>query len=83
MKWLLVLVVVLGGLMWLKRQRSSSRPPGPSAPPRTSAPETAACPSLMVACAHCGTHVPAGDAVEGPDDGRHYCSGAHAALHAK
>jgi uncharacterized protein len=81
MKWLLVLVVVLGGLMWLKRQRSSSGPPEPSTPPRTSAPKTATDPLLMVACAHCGTHVPAGDTVEGPDDGRRYCSGAHAALH--
>jgi uncharacterized protein len=82
MKWLLVLVVVLGGLMWLKRQRASSPPPKPSVPPRTpAAPAAVADPALMVACLHCGTHVPASDAIEGPNGS--YCSAAHASLQAK
>jgi uncharacterized protein len=29
----------------------------------------------MVACAHCGIHVPKGDAIAG--DGRHYCCDEH------
>jgi len=33
-------------------------------------------PAPMVACAHCGVHLPAADAVPAPD-GRLYCSPAH------
>ena len=36
-------------------------------------------PQAMVACAHCGLHLPQPDAVEG-EGGRHYCSAEHRRL---
>ena len=32
-------------------------------------------PERMVACAHCGVHLPESEAIA--DDGRHYCCAAH------
>jgi len=64
MKFLLVLVVVVGVLWWLLRRPRVAR--------RTEQPPVAA---TIVACAHCGVHVPTEDAIS---DGRlHYCSEAH------
>ena len=51
--------------------RSQRKPP---APPRRKPPAVAA-PQAMVACAHCGVHLPKDDALW--KDGRGYCSRAH------
>lgn len=76
MKYLLVLVVIAIGLWMLnKRLRGPARrPPPPGARP----PQPPQAPAAMVACAHCGLHLPAADAV--PDGGRLYCSEAHRRL---
>ncbi len=56
------------------RKRGSSadraeppQPPSPAPPPA---------PAPMVACAHCGVHLPVAEAVPDPD-GRLYCTQAH------
>ncbi|MFO1219109.1 MAG: PP0621 family protein [Burkholderiaceae bacterium] len=65
MKFLLVLVVVVVVLAWVMRR--------PRVTTRSGAEKTAT--ADMVACAHCGVHVPAHDALA--DGRRHYCSEAH------
>lgn len=68
MKYLLVVVVVVV-VLWLTLR---SRPDAGSAAPRRGrrgAP-------TMVSCAHCGVHLPPGDAVSDAG-GRSYCSEAH------
>lgn len=72
MKFLLV-VVVVGFVLWLMFGRRSGRgapPPGAGDRPRITAPEG------MVACRHCGVHLPSSEALPGPGDAR-YCSAAH------
>jgi uncharacterized protein len=65
MKYLVLVVVVVGMLWWmLRRPRVASK--GAAAPRE---------PATFVACAHCGVHLPSGDAVQG--DGQHFCSDAH------
>lgn len=80
MKYLLVLLVV-GVVLWmlLARSRGDGRS-GQSDAGSTSArgkPRPTP-PQAMLACAHCGLHLPAGDAVL--DGSRIYCSEAHRAL---
>lgn len=71
MKYVLVLLVVVVGLwLLLKRVR------GPVAGNKPT--QGAVAPQAMVECAHCGLHLPAGDAVlEGPHV---YCSDGHRLL---
>ena len=72
MKYVLVLLVVVGGLWLLLRKRN---PPTvrPATPPDKPSPPTLA---AMVACAHCDLRLPQTEAL--PDaHGRHYCSEAH------
>jgi uncharacterized protein len=65
MKYLLVLLIVAAVLWWaLRRPRVTRRADRPAA-------STAA----FVACAHCGVHLPSGDALN--DGARQYCSEAH------
>lgn len=73
MKFLLLLVVV-GIAIWMFKARH--RLPGPKKPPpaRPAAPAAEATP--MLACAHCGVHLPQTDAVLDPA-GRAFCSAAH------
>jgi uncharacterized protein len=76
MKYLLVLAVIVVAIwLWRKARREElhSRTPPPPPPP---APGTIAPPQAMLRCAHCGLHLPAADAVRGPD-GAAYCSAAH------
>jgi len=78
MKYLLVLAVIVVAIwLWRKARREElqSRTP-PPAPPPAPAPGTIAPPQAMLRCAHCGLHLPAADAVRGPD-GAAYCSAAH------
>jgi uncharacterized protein len=66
MKFLIVLVVVVGLLWWLlARPRKASARTGRSATPTVA----------FVACAHCGVHLPGSDALM--DGERAYCSEAH------
>ncbi len=72
MKYLLIAVIVFV-VLWLARGRSRREPPpaAPPTPPRG--------PQAMVRCAHCGVHLPAQDAVSGPEGS--YCSAEHRRLH--
>jgi len=69
MKYLLVLIVVLVGGWLLLRGRA--------APPREGrGGRRRGAPDTMVACAHCGVHLPAGEALRDAA-GRPFCSDAH------
>jgi uncharacterized protein len=70
MKYLLVLAVV-GAFLWLMfgRGRGGGAPPKPRA-------RGAAQPAAMVACRHCGVHLPQSEALTDAA-GRPYCSDAH------
>jgi uncharacterized protein len=70
MKYVIVLVAVAVGL-WLLFGRASRR--GSVGPGRRGRPAVDA--EAMVACAHCGVHLPRGDAVA--DGALVYCSEAH------
>lgn len=70
---LLVTVLVVALLLWLlfgrpRRGGASGGAPAPGA--GRSAPLEG-----MVACAHCGVHLPASETL--PAHGRHYCCAAH------
>jgi len=74
MKFLLLLVVI-GIAIWMFKSRH--RVPGPKKPPPPAKPGgTPAEATPMLACAHCGVHLPKTDAVLDPA-GRAYCSAAH------
>ena len=71
LKYILIAVAII----WLlyspalrgRRVASSNKPSG-NIPPRKT--------ESMVACAHCGVHFPAGDALK-DDQGRTYCNASH------
>ncbi len=70
MKYLALLLIVLGGIWWFRQQR----------PKKINTPqENNASPRLMVPCAHCGTHIPESDATQGQQGV--YCSVAHRQAH--
>lgn len=69
MKYLLVIAVVAIFYLYLKKQRTPLRPPPKAGPPL-------APPQPMLACAHCGLHLPARDALVDAA-GQPYCSEAH------
>ncbi len=69
MKFLLLLLAILGIWWALRLLRASPATPRPRNRHRTQVEE-------MVACARCGLHVPESEAVE--RDGRHYCCEEHA-----
>ncbi len=76
MKYLLVLVVVLV-VLWLMLRRRDAPPPA-AAPPKDNPgtkPESKA-PQQMLACAHCGVHLPQAEA-QMDVGGRPFCSEAH------
>jgi uncharacterized protein len=68
MKYLVLLLIVVGGIWWIRQQRR----------PHTHA-QKPSHPQVMVPCAHCGTHVPDNDAVHGSRGT--YCSAAHRDAH--
>ena len=72
MKYLVLFVVVIVGLMFIKKaqQPRSVRPPQP--PPKPKIPEA------MLPCSHCGVHSPSSRCVW--RDGKPYCSEEHARL---
>jgi uncharacterized protein len=71
MKYLLVLAVVLA-VLWLARGGSRHFSRGEPAPPRSPSPEA------IVACSHCGLHLPRSEALPGRDG--LFCSEAHRAV---
>ena len=72
--WLLLLALaVIWLIKGLRRPADRSvRMPGPDERPRAAPP---AVPQIMLRCAHCGMHLPSGEAIQA--DGRPYCSIAH------
>lgn len=78
MKYLLVLLVVGIGLWMLVSQlrRGGEVEPGAKPPAKPDAKHRG--PVAMVACAHCGLHLPAADAL--PEGSRLYCSDDHRRL---
>ncbi len=68
MKYLIVLLVVGGVVWWLLSRRPAVRPPK-AAPGKTPASQA------IVACAHCGVHLPQAEAVVGA--GGNFCTEAH------
>lgn len=73
MKYLVLFVVVIVGLMLIKKAQQPGRPQ--VRPPRKSEPQP---PERMLACARCGAHAPASRCVW--RDGKPYCSEEHARL---
>jgi len=71
MKYLFLILVVLALLWWARRQ-GSSRPPAQAGPPKQ---------EPMLACAHCGLHIPRGEAL--PGRGGVFCGEAHRAAYEK
>jgi uncharacterized protein len=71
MKFLLLLVIVVFAF-WLLKTRGRAAPP----PRRKDPPKDPQATTQMVACVHCGLHLPQADAVQDAD-GRAYCSPAH------
>lgn len=71
MKFVLLALLIAAVIWWLMGARRVGKPPAGSPPPAPSATE----PSVMVACAHCGVHLPRAEALPGPDGV--FCSEAH------
>lgn len=74
MKYVLVVLVVALVLWLLLRGRGRGGAPNPPAKP--TAPKGKAGPVEMVACAHCGVHLPQGDALLDAA-GRTFCGTEH------
>lgn len=68
---ILLLLAVVGVVLWLLRPKSRG---GADGGPRQ--PRAGKGPQAMLACAHCGVHLPQAEAVQDAD-GRVYCSDAH------
>ena len=66
MKYLL-LIALVAGIWWVWKKRAQRPAPRP---PRVD-PDS----ELMVACAHCGVHLPQSDSIRA--NGAHYCCEAH------
>jgi uncharacterized protein len=71
----LVVALVVGVLVWLLTAKARPRQGGGTGDARRPPGKT---PATMLACAHCGLHLPAADAVL--DGSRVYCSEAHQRL---
>jgi uncharacterized protein len=91
MKFVVLLLVLVGVFWWMfgRRGKPPAKPPtrppeaptsasrDPSSPSASSAQDgTGIQPQIMVACAHCGLHLPRSDAVLDAQ-GRGFCGAAH------
>jgi len=73
LRFLILLAVVVGLALWLLKGRKPVQPPrGPGSPSGKPGEE----PATMVACAHCGVHLPRPDASYDAE-GRSYCGEPH------
>lgn len=78
MKYLLVLGVVLFGVwLWKHNRRAAQLARDAQPRPATTPPPEPPAPAHMVACRHCGLHLPLQEAVNGTRGA--YCSDAHRA----
>ncbi|HEY0856357.1 MAG TPA: PP0621 family protein [Albitalea sp.] len=75
MKYLLIIAIVLL-ILWVAR--SARRPPPP---PPSARPDAKPVQQPMLACAHCGLHLPSGEAL--PGRGGVFCGEAHRAAYEK
>lgn len=75
MKYLLLLIVLALVFYMLGRKRQ----PPPAQPPASSVPPTAGRGQPMVACAHCGLHLPEQESL--PGRGGAFCSTEHRAAY--
>jgi uncharacterized protein len=71
MKFLLLLLVVAFAFWLLKTKTRAAPPPSRQTPPPTPEPVAA-----MLACVHCGLHLPQAETLQDAA-GRAYCSDAH------
>ena len=78
--WLLVAAVAFLWFNNAKKQRLKNRSRSDTRPAEADATGDAAAVENVVACAHCGLHVPASDAVPGAS-GATFCCEAHRRLH--
>lgn len=79
MKYLLVLAVVLVAFwIWRNNRRIDQDDPASPAKKPPAAPPRVAPPADMVACRHCGLHLPGPEALKGKQGV--YCSTEHRAL---
>jgi uncharacterized protein len=76
MKYLIWLLVILAAIWAFKRSRRLAKPAKPAKPTEDEKTPSAS-PSNMVACAHCGLHLPQEEAVTGTKG--LYCSTEHRA----
>jgi uncharacterized protein len=72
---ILILLALVFGVLWLLKGRRRGSNDASDAPPK-SKPSKAAKPQAMLACAHCGVHLPQSDVVA-DTAGRSYCGDAH------
>jgi uncharacterized protein len=78
-KYLLVLLVVVVGAWMLLRRRERPPPAAPVTPPKSppaDGPAASPAPQAILACAHCGVHLPKTE-VQFDALGRPFCSEAH------
>jgi uncharacterized protein len=77
-KYLVLLAVVGLVIWWLRRGRAGDDHPPPQAKKadKKQAPASPAAPTPMLACAHCGVHLPQAEAVT-DGAGRPFCGEAH------
>ncbi len=79
MKYLLVLAVVLVAIYIWRNNRRLGNDGGTGKPGRPAGkPRKPTGPTVMVACPHCGTHLPETEAIKGRDGA--YCSDEHRRL---
>ena len=71
MKYLLLIALALLALWWWRSlaRRGTRRSQAPKQPPAPPPPQD------MIACRHCGVHLPGSDAIAGGEGS--YCSAAH------
>ena len=72
MKYLVLLLIVFGGIWWIRQQRQPNQSNTPKSHPISEAVK-------MLPCTHCGTHVPENDAIRGKQG--LYCSEPHRQSH--
>ena len=81
MKYLLWAVLLYLGWRWYLSKKSQPTSPSQEASSATDqAPEAAASTEKMVACAHCGIHLPLSESVQGTG-ALHFCSNEHRLRH--